>query len=65
MFQKELSDRIEGKFGTKKYGRLSILTNYKLKIINKFIYVSPNCFFPKPKILILQLFILNLKKNFH
>ena len=49
MFQKEMAERIIGKFGTSKYGRLSILTNYKLDILNKF-DVSPNCFFPKPKI---------------
>jgi 16S rRNA (adenine1518-N6/adenine1519-N6)-dimethyltransferase len=50
MFQKEMADRIVGKFGTSKYGRLSILTNFKLNIIDKF-NVSPNCFWPKPKIL--------------
>ena len=49
MFQKELANRIIGKFGTKDYGRLSILTNYRLDILNKF-DVSPNCFFPKPKV---------------
>ena len=49
MFQKEMAERITGKYGTSKYGRLSILTNYRLKIINKF-DVSPNCFFPRPKV---------------
>jgi 16S rRNA (adenine1518-N6/adenine1519-N6)-dimethyltransferase len=49
MFQKEMADRIDGKYNTPKYGRLSILTNYRLKIANKF-NVSPNCFFPRPKI---------------
>ena len=49
MFQKEMADRIIGKFGTSKYGRLSILTNYRLNVINKF-KISPNCFFPKPKV---------------
>ena len=49
MFQKELGEKIIGKFSTKNYGRLSILTNYRLNIIDKF-PVSPNCFFPKPKI---------------
>jgi 16S rRNA (adenine1518-N6/adenine1519-N6)-dimethyltransferase len=49
MFQKEMADRIVGKFGTKKYGRLSILTNYKLDILNSF-DVSPNCFIPAPKV---------------
>ena len=49
MFQKEMGERIIGKFDTPKYGRLSILTSLKLKIEYKF-HVSPNCFTPKPKI---------------
>jgi len=49
MFQKEMAERIIGKFSTSKYGRLSILTSYRLKVLNRF-NVSPNCFFPKPKI---------------
>lgn len=49
MFQKELGDKIIGKFLTKDYGRLSILTNLKLLIVNNFI-VSASCFFPKPKV---------------
>ena len=49
MFQRELAERIIGKFNTPKYGRLSILTNLKLNIINKF-QVSPNCFIPAPKV---------------
>jgi len=49
MFQKELAERIIGKFGTSKYGRLSILSNYRLKVLERF-NISPNCFFPKPKV---------------
>ena len=49
MFQKELGNKILGKFPSKNYGRLSIFTNYKTKILKKFL-VSPNCFFPKPKV---------------
>ena len=49
MFQKEMADRIIGKFGTSKYGRLTILTNYRLKTLKRF-NISPNCFFPKPKV---------------
>ena len=49
MFQKELAERIIGKFGTSKYGRLSILANYKLNILYKF-NISSNCFLPKPKV---------------
>ena len=49
MFQKELAEKIIGKFSTAGYGRLSILTSYRLNIVKNFL-VSPNCFFPKPKI---------------
>ena len=50
MFQKELGEKIIGKYPSKHYGRLSILSNFRLRVIDKFL-VSPNCFFPKPKIL--------------
>ena len=56
MFQKELGDKIIGKFNTSNYGRLSILSNFKLKIIEKF-NVSANCFFPKPKVTSLVLHV--------
>ena len=36
MFQKELAEKITGRFGTTKYGRLSILSNYRLNLINQF-----------------------------
>ena len=49
MFQKELGEKIVGKFPSTNYGRLSILSNYRLNIIDKFL-VSPNSFFPKPKV---------------
>ena len=49
MFQKEMAERILAKYGALHYGRLSILTSYKLQICNKF-NVSPNCFYPKPKV---------------
>ncbi len=49
MFQKELGDKITGKFKSINYSRLSILTNLRLKIVNKFL-VSPNCFLPRPKV---------------
>ena len=64
MFQKEMADRIIGKFKTSKYGRLSILANYKLKVLNKF-NVSPNCFFPKPKVISTVLFLKPNHKIFH
>ena len=40
MFQKELGERIIGKFPSKNYGRISIISNFKLDVINKF-KVSP------------------------
>ncbi len=49
MFQKELGEKIIGKFSSSNYGRLSILSNYRLNIVDKFL-VSPNSFFPKPKV---------------
>ena len=49
MFQKEMAERVIGNFGSPKYGRLSILRNYRLKISDKF-NISSNCFFPKPKV---------------
>tara|TARA_Y100000591_G_C21777063_1_gene668929 strand:- start:162 stop:947 length:786 start_codon:yes stop_codon:yes gene_type:complete len=49
MFQKEVAERINAKKNTSNYGRLSIITNFRLKIEN-FFNVSRNCFFPKPKI---------------
>ena len=50
MFQKELGEKILGKFSTSNYGRISILSNYRLRVLEKFL-ISPNCFFPKPKIM--------------
>jgi len=59
MFQKEVAEKIYGKFKTTKYGRLSIIANYKLMIFKKF-DISPNCFFPKPKVIST---VLHLKPN--
>ena len=49
MFQKDVAERIIAKTNTKDYGRLSIISNWKLKIIKHF-DVSENCFYPKPKV---------------
>ena len=49
MFQKEVADRIIARFNTSAYGRLSILTNWRLNI-NKICDISPESFSPKPKI---------------
>jgi len=62
MFQKELGEKIIGKFPSKNYGRLSIITNFKLRVIKKFL-VSANCFFPKPKVTSMVIHFKTLKKN--
>tara|TARA_B100000575_G_C23120382_1_gene648250 strand:+ start:1206 stop:1991 length:786 start_codon:yes stop_codon:yes gene_type:complete len=49
MFQKELGEKIIINYPSLGYGRLSILSNYRLKVRNHFI-ISPNCFFPRPKV---------------
>ncbi|MDC0473307.1 ribosomal RNA small subunit methyltransferase A, partial [Pelagibacteraceae bacterium] len=49
MFQKEVAERLEAKFNTSKYGRLSVISKWRLKIHNQF-NVSKNCFYPKPKV---------------
>ena len=49
MFQKEVADRIMANFNTSKYGRLSIISNWKLNI-KKICDIKPEAFSPKPKI---------------
>ena len=49
MFQKEVAERIIAKPNTSKYGRLSILSNWKLNI-KKIIDIKPQSFSPRPKI---------------
>ena len=49
MFQKEVADRIIAKYNSKKYGRLSIISSWKMEI-EKIIDINPNSFFPPPKI---------------
>ena len=49
MFQKEVADRIVAKFNTSAYGRLSIISNWKLNI-SKICDIKPESFYPKPKI---------------
>ena len=65
MFQKEVADKILAKYNTQDYGRISVITSSRLKIINSF-NVSPNSFYPIPKVrskvLIFEPFI---NKNFN
>ena len=49
MFQKEVADRIIANYNNSNYGRLSILTNWKLNI-KKVCDIKPKSFSPKPKI---------------
>ena len=63
MFQKQVADRIISNFNSSKYGRLSILSNWKLEI-KKICDISPNSFFPKPKVDSSLLFFKPKKKFF-
>ncbi len=63
MFQKEVADRIITKANTSLYGRLSILTNWKLDIV-KICDVKPTSFSPKPKVDSSILFFRPKKKFF-
>ena len=49
MFQKEVADRILAEFNSKNYGRISIISSWKMDI-EKIKDISPNSFFPSPKI---------------
>ena len=49
MFQKEVAERIIAETNNKNYGRLAILSSWKLKI-EKITDVSPNSFYPIPKV---------------
>ena len=49
MFQKEVADRIIAKVNTKNYGRLSILSNWKMNV-EKIIDIEPHNFSPVPKV---------------
>ena len=62
MFQKEVAERIISKFNTPKYGRLSILSNWKLNI-KKICDIKPEAFSPKPKI-DSSLLLFSPKENF-
>jgi 16S rRNA (adenine1518-N6/adenine1519-N6)-dimethyltransferase len=49
MFQKEVADRILAKVGSKNYGRLSILANWRLDVKKQF-DIKKNSFFPIPNV---------------
>jgi 16S rRNA (adenine1518-N6/adenine1519-N6)-dimethyltransferase len=62
MFQKEVADRIISEFNNSRYGRLSILSNWKLNV-KKIIDIKPQSFSPRPKI-DSSLLLFTPKKNF-
>ena len=49
VFQKEVADRIVADYNSKQYGRLSILTSWKMVKTKKF-DISPENFYPMPKV---------------
>ena len=62
MFQKEVANRIIAKPNTSNYGRLSIISNWKLDI-KKLFDIKPDSFTPKPKVES-SLLLFTIKKNF-
>jgi 16S rRNA (adenine1518-N6/adenine1519-N6)-dimethyltransferase len=64
MFQKELGEKILCKFPSKNYGRLSIITKLNLIIESNFL-VSPNCFYPKPKVTSMVIHFKTFKNNYY
>ena len=64
MFQKEVADRIIAQHNKSEYGRLSIISNWKLNV-KKICEVSPESFYPKPKIMSTLLFFKPKKKFYN
>jgi len=63
MFQKEVADRILALHNTKNYGRLSIISSWKMDV-EKIIDINPSSFFPSPKIKS-SLLIFKPKNNYY
>ena len=62
IFQKEVADRIVAEFNTKQYGRISILTSWKMHKL-KILDIPPIDFYPAPKVWS-SLVIFKPKRNF-
>ena len=62
MFQKEVADRIIADCNSKNYGRLSIISSWKMNV-EKIIDINPSSFYPSPKIRS-SLLIFKPKKNY-
>jgi len=63
MFQKEVADRIIANHNSSKYGRLSILSSWKMNI-KKIMDINPESFYPVPKVKS-SLLLLEPKYIFH
>ena len=64
MFQKELGEKILCRFPSKNYGRLSIITKFNLIAKSSFL-VSPNCFYPKPKVTSMVVHFKTFKNDYY
>ena len=64
MFQKEVAERIIAETNSKNYGRLAVLSSWKLKT-EKIIDVSPESFYPIPKVKSTVLLIKPKKEYFN
>ena len=62
MFQKELANRIIAKINKSDYGRLTILSNWRLNV-QKVMDISSGSFYPKPKVES-SLLVFNPKKDY-
>ena len=62
MFQKEVADRIVADVNSSKYGRLTILAEWKMNT-KKIMDIDPSNFFPKPKVTSSLIYI-EPKKNY-
>ena len=63
MFQKEVADRIIANDNSNKYGRLSILSSWKMNV-KKIMDINPESFYPIPKVKS-SLLIFEPKKNYY
>ena len=63
MLQKEVIDRIIAKPGSKEYGRLSIMCQVYFDV-KKLFEISPNAFYPKPKVQSAYIRMKRLKSKF-
>ena len=63
MFQKEVADRIVAKHNSNKYGRISIISSWKMNV-KKVKEISPYSFYPPPKVKS-TILVFEPKKNYY